>query len=375
MIKNYDYVIRRCLSVSENKEVRPMKIFLSGLFVLLASSLVAAQDFNTHTVLGIGTGDMTWASGSYQISGAAEEYFDQDNYSYAYTTLTGDTEVIVNVASFQDAAAQYSKAGITVRSSLNQNAASLLFSLTSGAGTHWTVREEGAATRTGVFDWNQWSTGSSHWLRLVRSGDVFTGYRSADGTSWVELHSETIVLPQTVYVGLAVGGNNGTQAVTATVSDVSVTGGQSAPVDDDGDGLSNDQENSLGTDPQVADSDGDGLSDGAEVNTHGSNPLLADSDADGMPDNYEVINGLLVTTADGTADADGDGYSNSAEYLAGTNPGLDTDYPAGSSGQAFNRLRKSRGLAPELDSLQWGFSHCQVSSLWNCREIPITFTG
>jgi RHS repeat-associated protein len=319
----------------------------------------SGQVFNQHVVLGAGIGDLTWASDIYQLSGTADEYFDQDNYSYAYTTLTADTEVIVNVAGFQNAADQYSKAGILVRSSLDQNAASLLMALTSGAGSHWTVREEGAATRTGVYDWNQWSTGSSAWIRLVRSGNVFTGYFSQDGVDWTQVHSATVVLPQTIYVGLAVAGNNGTQAVTATISDVNVAGsGQTTPLDDDSDGLTNDQEASLGTDPQVADSDGDGLNDGAEVNTHGSNPLLADSDADGMPDAYEVANGFVVATADADADADADGYTNGAEYLEGTNPNDDTDYPNSSSTQVFDQHVV---LGMGSGNLQWASETYQLS--------------
>ena len=46
--------------------------------------------------------------------------------------------------------------------------------------------------------------------------------------------------------------------------------------DDDGDGLTQSQENELGTNVLLADSDGDGFSDGAEVNA-GSNPLDAQS--------------------------------------------------------------------------------------------------
>jgi len=38
-----------------------------------------------------------------------------------------------------------------------------------------------------------------------------------------------------------------------------------APVDSDGDGLSDAQEAQLGTDPSIADTDGGGISDGAEV--------------------------------------------------------------------------------------------------------------
>ncbi len=61
--------------------------------------------------------------------------------------------------------------------------------------------------------------------------------------------------------------------------------------DADNDGLSDDAEIALGTNPNVADTDGDGLSDGQEVNTYGSNPLLTDSDNDGIPDGTEVSNG------------------------------------------------------------------------------------
>ncbi|MDJ0917977.1 MAG: FG-GAP-like repeat-containing protein [Woeseiaceae bacterium] len=46
--------------------------------------------------------------------------------------------------------------------------------------------------------------------------------------------------------------------------------------DTDGDGLSDADENSIGTSPILADTDGDGLSDGEEVTSGGFNPLIAD---------------------------------------------------------------------------------------------------
>ena len=75
----------------------------------------------------------------------------------------------------------------------------------------------------------------------------------------------------------------------ATQADLDGDGtGDACDNDMDGDGLSNVQEATLGTDPMKADTDGDGLTDAAEVNSHGTNPLLADTDGDGLTDGAEV---------------------------------------------------------------------------------------
>jgi hypothetical protein len=91
------------------------------------------------------------------------------------------------------------------------------------------------------------------------------------------------------------------------------------PVDTDGDGLSDDEEKHLGTNPMDADSDDDGLLDGEEpnpsVDTDGDgliNPLDPDSDDDGLFDGTElgkdcsnadtaIERGLCVADADAGA--------------------------------------------------------------------------
>ena len=67
------------------------------------------------------------------------------------------------------------------------------------------------------------------------------------------------------------------------------------PEDLDCDGLTNDEEIALGTDPNNPDSDADGLLDGEEVNTHGTDPLNPDTDSDGVSDGDEVTNGTDPT--------------------------------------------------------------------------------
>ena len=64
--------------------------------------------------------------------------------------------------------------------------------------------------------------------------------------------------------------------------------------DSDEDGLNDDEEANLGTDPDNADSDGDTIPDGVEA--FGSNgyltaPALPDTDFDGVMDNVEIQQG------------------------------------------------------------------------------------
>ena len=70
--------------------------------------------------------------------------------------------------------------------------------------------------------------------------------------------------------------------------------------DSDNDGLSDEEEAQLGTDPLNFDTDSDGLMDRVEVRIYKSNPLVKDTDGDGYDDGIEVINGYDPTKT-GTA--------------------------------------------------------------------------
>jgi|GEM_PF-2226782 hypothetical protein len=64
-----------------------------------------------------------------------------------------------------------------------------------------------------------------------------------------------------------------------------------APTDSDGDGLTDEEEQGLGTDPNAADTDGDGLTDGEEAIVYATDPLAKDTDSDSYGDGEEVGHG------------------------------------------------------------------------------------
>ncbi|NNJ92031.1 MAG: hypothetical protein HKP55_10170, partial [Gammaproteobacteria bacterium] len=84
-----------------------------------------------------------------------------------------------------------------------------------------------------------------------------------------------------------------------------------------------------GTDNSIdIDDDNDGLSDDDEINIHGTSPTLVDSDNDAMSDGYEVANALDPLNNDAFLDKDGDGFSNLEEFEAGTAANDENDFPS-----------------------------------------------
>jgi len=91
--------------------------------------------------------------------------------------------------------------------------------------------------------------------------------------------------------------------------------GDACDEDDDNDGLTDEEEQNLGTNPLAADSDDDGLTDGEEQ-VLGTNPLDADSHDDGLTDGEEQVLGANPLNAD----SDDDGLTDGEEQVLGTNP-------------------------------------------------------
>src|SRR5258708_39054410 len=106
--------------------------------------------------------------------------------------------MVARVVSLQGSSAQ---AGIMMRETLNPGA-NHMYEFEYSSSIYMTER-----TSTGASSSYQ-SLGSGalpYWIKLARSGNVFTMYSSADGVNWLQLGaSQTVSMAPNVYVGLAV---------------------------------------------------------------------------------------------------------------------------------------------------------------------------
>jgi hypothetical protein len=143
-----------------------------------------------------------------------------DAFRFVYVTATGDCTITARVSSVQNVNA-WSKAGVMIRASLDANASNAFVAVTPGNGVTWQYRSSAGGSTT----WNNTAGLSApYWVRLVRSGNTFTGYRSSNGTTWTQQGTMTNSMGSTVYVGLALTSHNSSSLCTALFDNVAAPG-------------------------------------------------------------------------------------------------------------------------------------------------------
>lgn len=142
-----------------------------------------------------------------------------DQTHFSYQSRSGDFDVEVRVEGLSPATL-WSQTGLMARSGLGTNnpfAAVLATPAHAGSAFHWRSQTGAVATATGGFPVNYPDT----WLRLSRTGNVFTGFASHDGATWQRLGNATLTLPATLQVGLVAASQSTNTPTLAALRDFS----------------------------------------------------------------------------------------------------------------------------------------------------------
>jgi poly(3-hydroxybutyrate) depolymerase len=150
-------------------------------------SIVDVGPARVEGTVGYAAGAMTISASGYNIGDAT------DAFRYVYQATQGDCSIVVRVTDQQDTFF-LTKAGIMIRESLDPTAGYVGCFATPSSGLLLQWRNGTAGPRDQV---NVASAGVTLpvWLKLTRTGDVFTAYSSTDGANWSAVGS-----PQTIHV-------------------------------------------------------------------------------------------------------------------------------------------------------------------------------
>jgi hypothetical protein len=174
-------------------------------------------------------GTFSQSSNSFTVKGSgADIWSSTDAFRYVYQTLTGDGSITARVASVQNVNV-WTKGGVMMRDTLTAGAKNvyMLASPTASNNYRWQVRSSaGGSTTSTVPPSTACGNGTAPvWVKITRSGSTFTGFCSADGSSWTQVGSASVSMSSTIEVGLAVTSHlNGTLA-TGTFDNVSISSG------------------------------------------------------------------------------------------------------------------------------------------------------
>ncbi len=167
-------------------------------------------------------GESSHAKGCFILSASGSKTSgDSDASHFDYTRLWGNGQIVAKVENAPINDARF-KAGVMIRdgSAANAREVSLLIG-TAGKDAVFQTRDSTTgrtATRADV----NFSRDAVRWVKLIRQGDTFVCYVSADGKTWTKVGSDTLSMNSNVEIGLTVAGQDSAALSTATFSDVVV---------------------------------------------------------------------------------------------------------------------------------------------------------
>ena len=167
------------------------------------------------------TGDIgaVGVSGTWGVEGTstilegsgADIWGTADAFRYGMAEWTLDGTITVRVASLENTHA-WAKAGVMFRDALTPGSSHVSLFVTPGKGVAMQYRRTTGGTSAQVA---AIAGVAPEWLRLARSGNIFTGYASDDGVRWRRVGSVTVPLAGDLWVGLAVTSHNNSTLATA----------------------------------------------------------------------------------------------------------------------------------------------------------------
>ncbi|HYG23570.1 MAG TPA: discoidin domain-containing protein [Verrucomicrobiae bacterium] len=166
-------------------------------------------------------GSSSISNGVFSVAGSGSDIGGtSDEFHFVYQPVAGDFIISARVTA-SDNTNPWAKAGLMIRESTNANSRYVLQFITPENGIALDARP-GTGDETEHLA-SEALVSIPYWLRLARSGNTVTAYRSANGVNWLMLGSTAVASSGNSLVGLAVSSRNDGVVNTSMFDKVAIT--------------------------------------------------------------------------------------------------------------------------------------------------------
>ncbi|MEI8291660.1 MAG: hypothetical protein WCH99_19505 [Verrucomicrobiota bacterium] len=175
-------------------------------------------------------GTARYAAGGFTLQGTQDIWGTNDGSQIAFQPWRGDVELVARVTGMENpGGVAHAKASLCLRESLAAGSRQVTMCVTPTDGTQFIYRDQTDVKATRIFaDAEAQKAGVSKgqfpcWLKIVRRGNVFTGYESADGEKWLSSGPVTLDFAADTVIGLAASSHKTNILTTATFDQVTLS--------------------------------------------------------------------------------------------------------------------------------------------------------
>ena len=167
-------------------------------------------------------GEASYLRGQYNLIATGSDIWESaDSFHYTSRPLAGDGQIVARMVSMQYTD-PWAKAGIMLRENGTAGAKYAFVGFTGQGGS---VLQSRSLADNPTMSADGPAAKMPHWLKLVRTGDVFAGFVSTDGKTWQAVGSVTIPMKKSINAGLALASHNNAVVNSTLFDSVSVTAG------------------------------------------------------------------------------------------------------------------------------------------------------
>jgi regulation of enolase protein 1 (concanavalin A-like superfamily) len=151
------------------------------------------------------SGDASFLNGNFNLLASGSDIWESaDAFHFASRPLASDGSIVARIVSVQYTD-PWAKAGVMLRENNSAGSKYVFMGFTGQGGS---VLQSRATADGASASADGPEAKLPHWFKLTRSGNIFNGFISTDGTNWLAAGSVTNALNKNLSVGLALTAHN-----------------------------------------------------------------------------------------------------------------------------------------------------------------------